>query len=236
MKPADLTLAALFAHPDDETFLAGGFLCLLAQKGVRVIVVSATKGEAGLTGTVYPPDYRVHELQCACQVLGLLPPIILGFPDGHLQESDKNLLVQEISSIVQRINPQILLSFGPDGLSGHPDHIIIGQTASEIFENDSEIDLLYQVAIPASVAQNLGMQQIRTVKDSEISLAIDVTSVLDLKMEAIKCHASQITASPILSQSEDQQRQFLGYEYFVQAATRFPKTNMIHSLLKENSI
>lgn len=108
--------------------------------------------------------------------------------------------------------------------------------ASEIFENNSEIDLLYQVAVPASVAQNLGMQQIRTVKDSEISLAIDITSVWDLKMEAIKCHASQITTSPILSQSEDQQMLFLGYEYFVQAATRFPKTNMIHFLLKENCI
>lgn len=84
MNTADLAVVAVFAHPDDETFRVGGFLCLLAQKGVRVIVVSATKGEAGLPGTGYPPDYRVHELHCACQVLGLLPPIILGFPDGHL--------------------------------------------------------------------------------------------------------------------------------------------------------
>ncbi len=233
MNLADFSVLAVLAHPDDETYRAGGFLCLLAQRGVRVIVVSATKGEAGLTESDQQPDFRVHELRCACQVLGIEPPIVLGFPDGYLQDCDKNLLVHEISTIVRSFHPQILLSFGPDGLSGHPDHITIGQAAFKIYQTDPDIDLLYQMAVPFSIAQNLGMWQIKAVKDPEISLAIDVTSILDIKMKAIRCHASQIASSPILRQPEDRQRQFLGYEYFVQAATRFPKTNIIHTLLKE---
>lgn len=126
-------LLAVFSHPDDETFRPGGTLALLAQSGVQVHVLTATRGEAGSCGdpplctSEDLPGVRERELRCACAALGLQPPRLLGYEDGNLQKVDAKKIIAHILSAVDEVEPQVLLGFGPDGLSGHPDHIVIGR-------------------------------------------------------------------------------------------------------------
>lgn len=219
-------LLAVFAHPDDESYRPGGTLALLAQRGVRVQVLTATRGQAGSCGEpplCTPkelPSVREKELRCACAALGIEPPILLDNQDGYLSEADPETIVAEILTMVDDLCPQVMLTFGPDGISGHPDHIAIGQFASEAYHRATDVNALYTLAVPQSLADALGMAQIHALPDEAITLAIDVSETWEAKMKAIHCHATQLSASPIIRSPLERQRLFLGKEYFVLAGRR----------------
>jgi N-acetylglucosamine malate deacetylase 2 len=220
------SLLAVFAHPDDETFRCGGTLALLAQRGIRVHVLTATRGQAGSCGDPLLcsrdelPLVRERELQCACAALGLKSPRLLEYQDGHVAEVDRETIVAQILAVVLEVQPQVMLTFGPDGLSGHPDHIAVGQLAVEAFRRADDVAALYTIAVPQSLATTLGMTQIHVVPDETISLTVDVLRAWEQKMSAIRCHATQLSSSPMMSAPEQRQRVFLGTEYFVRAACR----------------
>jgi N-acetylglucosamine malate deacetylase 2 len=219
-------LLAVFAHPDDETFRPGGTLALLARYGVQVQVLTATRGQAGSRG--HPPlcspedlpVVRERELRCACTALGILPPILLDYQDGHLTEVDPNEVIEQIIRVAETVRPQVLLTFGPDGLSGHPDHILIGQLVKNVFDRMTQVVALYTVAVPQSLVVRLGMPQIRAVPDESITLTVDVSAAWDAKLAAVRCHRTQLGESPILQAPEEKQRLFLGKEYFRRAQGR----------------
>jgi N-acetylglucosamine malate deacetylase 2 len=238
----NLSLLAIFAHPDDETFRPGGTLALLARHGVRVEVLTITRGEAGSCGEpplCTPgelPIVRERELRCACAALGIQPPRLLDYADGHLQECDTETMVSHVLSAVNEIEPQVLLSFGPDGLSGHPDHIAVGQWTVETFQRVDEIAALYTVAVPHSLAQKLDMPQIHSVPDEAIALSVDVSSVWETKLAAMRCHATQLSSSPMMSVPEERQRLFFGREYFVRAVSRAPGMDFLADALKDKLV
>jgi N-acetylglucosamine malate deacetylase 2 len=217
---------AIFAHPDDETFRPGGTLALLARRGVRVHVLTATRGQAGSCGDPplcardELPAVRESELRCACSALGLEPPYLLDYQDGHLAEVDAETFIAEILSVVAQVHPQVMLTFGPDGLSGHPDHIAAGRYATDAFHRAASVAALYSVAVPHSLAKRLGMAQICPAPDETIALSVDIIETWEAKLSAIRCHATQLAASPILDSPPEQQRAFLGREYFVRVECR----------------
>ena len=220
------SLLAAFAHPDDETFRPGGMLALLARRGVHVQVLTATRGGAGALGdpplcsTEELPAFRAAELRCACAALGLQPPIFLDFQDGRLAQVDHDRLTAEILALAYTLRPQIMLTFGKDGLSGHPDHIAIGSAAAEAFRRAEYVSTLYTVAVPRSLAERLGMTQIQAVPDETITLRVDVSAVWKAKLAAIRCHRTQLGQTPILDAPVEQQRIFFGVEYFCLADSR----------------
>jgi LmbE family N-acetylglucosaminyl deacetylase len=232
------SLLAVFAHPDDETFRPGGTLALLARGGVRVQVLTATRGEAGALGDpplCTPeelPARRERELRCACRALGLAPPLLLEYTDGHLASADAEVLIAQILAAIRASDAQVLLSFGPDGLSGHPDHIAIGRCAAEAYRRAGSVAALYTVAVPVSLAQALGMQQVRAVPDAEIALALDVSDAWEAKRNAIHCHATQLGASPMMQAPVERQRRFFGTEHFVRAAARSSAGDFLPAALK----
>jgi N-acetyl-1-D-myo-inositol-2-amino-2-deoxy-alpha-D-glucopyranoside deacetylase len=213
-------LLAVFAHPDDEAFRCGGTLALLAQRGVRVQVLTATRGQAGSRGDpplCAPeelPVVRENELRCACAALGIQPPILIDYQDGQLSEADPERIVSEILVVVREVRPQIILTYGPDGVSGHPDHIAIGRFAAEAFRRAEGVSALYTLAVPRSLAETLGMTQTHTVPDDVISLTVDISTVWEAKIAAIRCHRTQLGESPILRATTEKQRLFLGAEHF----------------------
>lgn len=233
------SLLAVFAHPDDETFRAGGMLTMLAHRGVRVQIVTATRGEAGFSGETDSPNpgelatIRENELRCACHVLKIEPPIILDYADGYLSMCDSGDLCFDLLFIIEKFQPQVMLSFGPDGLSGHLDHIVIGRSVDKVCLKHQKSVALYHMAVPFSIKQSLGMDKIIQVPDEQISLSLDVNAVWDIKMKAVHCHASQLSSSPILSQSLERQRIFLGTEHYVRFNTWQTEGDFIPSLLKE---
>ena len=238
-QPNDYVLLAIFAHPDDETFRAGGMLTLLARQGVRVQVVTATRGEAGSAGQTSASEpeelaiLRENELCCACQVLQIEPPLFLDYKDGHLEDQASGKLRDNFLQIMEEVQPQILLSFGPDGLSGHPDHIAIGRCAVEAFQKYQKAGALYHLAVPVSVKQSLGMNQIIAVPDQQVTVSLDVFSVWETKMKAIRCHASQLSSSPIMSQSYERQLMFLSIEHYICFLSPNPDKDFIPILLKD---
>jgi len=235
-------LLAIFAHPDDETFRPGGTLALLARRGVRVYVLTATRGQAGSCGEppLCSPDelpaVRERELRCACAALSIEPPHLLDYDDGRLAETDSKALTGHILTALSEIHPQVLLTFGLDGLSGHPDHIAIGQHAAEAYTSSDEIAALYTLAIPRSLAEQLEMRQVRAVPDEQIALRVDVSPVWEAKQAAMACHATQRDATPIMSAPEVRQQLFFGQEFFVQAACRHPDFDFMPVILKEHCL
>ena len=224
-------LLAILAHPDDETFRCGGTLALLARRGVRVHLLTATRGEAGSCGD--PPRcrpdelplVRERELRCACAALGIEAPILLGYRDGTLADVDEEEGVARVMAAVRTLRPQALLTWPPHGLSGHSDHIAVSRWAGLAFQRaaalgDNAPSVLYHLALPRSLAAAMAKPNLHAVPDEEISLAVDVSPVWEKKMAAIRCHRTQLAETPILAAPPAAQRRFLGGEYFQCAATR----------------
>ncbi len=126
------SLLGVFAHPDDETICAGGTFAKYASAGAEVRVISFTRGEAGqirdasaATRTTLRA-VREKELDAAGNELGLTGTRCLDYPDGRLSEIDDQILIRAASGLLSEIDPDVVITFGPDGFSGHPDHIAVG--------------------------------------------------------------------------------------------------------------
>jgi LmbE family N-acetylglucosaminyl deacetylase len=216
----NLALLAIFAHPDDESFRCGGTLALLARRGVHVQVLTATRGQVGSCGDpplctpAQLPAVRERELRCACAALGIQPPILLDYNDGQLADADLERIVAELMAVADALRPQAILTYGPDGVSGHPDHVAIGRFAAEVFRRAVTIAALYTLAVPQTLATTLGMTQIHAVPDAVITHTVDVAGAWAAKMAAIHCHRTQLGGAPILRATAEKQRLFLGTEHF----------------------
>jgi LmbE family N-acetylglucosaminyl deacetylase len=125
------TILAVWAHPDDETYLAGGVMAAAAANGQRVICVSATAGEHGTDDPqTWPPDrlgrVRRWEAAAAMAVLGVRDHRWLDYTDGTLRELDPAGPVARLADLIDGEEPDSILTFGPDGITYHPDHIAVG--------------------------------------------------------------------------------------------------------------
>jgi LmbE family N-acetylglucosaminyl deacetylase len=124
-------LLGVFAHPDDETFCAGGTFARYAAEGAEIMVASATRGQAGQirdarVGTRRTiAAVREAELRLACERLGVAHVQCWDYLDGALADIDFAGLVGQVVRLIREFRPQAVVSFGPDGGYGHPDHITI---------------------------------------------------------------------------------------------------------------
>jgi LmbE family N-acetylglucosaminyl deacetylase len=132
-------LLGIFAHPDDETFCAGGTFAKYVDAGAEVMVVSITQGEAGQIrdARVATRDslgrIRARELQMACGELGVQHAVCLNFGDGKLSEIDPDILTDRAVEIIRTFRPHTVITFGDDGAYGHPDHIAVSRATTEAF-------------------------------------------------------------------------------------------------------
>ena len=124
-------LLGIFAHPDDETFCAGGTFARYADQGAEIMVVSATRGQAGQIRDAAAGNRRTiaavreAELRLACQRLGITKVRCLDYVDGTLADAELSALVEEVAEVICEFGPDIVITFGPDGGYGHPDHVTI---------------------------------------------------------------------------------------------------------------
>lgn len=134
------TILFVAAHPDDETFTAGGLLAAAAQNGQQVIVVTASRGELGLQDTSRWPaerlaEIRSRELADALQIIGCSHHYWLDYADGNCANDDPNRAVRFIADVIQKHHVDTIVTFGPDGLTGHPDHQAASSWAIEACGN-----------------------------------------------------------------------------------------------------
>ncbi len=132
------TILCVGAHPDDETWIAGGLLAAAAANRQRVVVITATKGELGLASDDYAlsdmADIRAGELDAALQILGVGEHAWLGCNDGACAGENCDQMAARLAAHVNHIKPDSLLTFGPEGLTGHADHTAVSQWCSQALQ------------------------------------------------------------------------------------------------------
>lgn len=189
--PNSKRMLVILAHPDDESFATGGTLAKYANQGVQVVHLCATKGEAGIPGKSFAETaaIREHELLQAAKSLGT-EVHFLGYPDGKLANLPPEFILKTISSWMQRVQPQLIITFGPDGVSGHPDHVTISNIVTQAYDlTDQKGMLLY---IHPSDATLLGCGVTSSDGNHERELvAVDISDFKFQKLDAMKSHVSQ---------------------------------------------
>lgn len=196
------TILLIFAHPDDETSAAGGTTAKYVSRGYTVYVVTATGGEKGTRLDV--PDgietatVRAGEQRAAAAITGIKDIYRLGYIDGELEEADLSEVTEKVLAIIKKVQPEVVITFGPDGISGHSDHIAIGRAATAAFKKAAKADSgprkLYYVAIPESAFSDIDRAEVGDVNtrpDDEITTEIDISGFLEIKLRALEKYRSQ---------------------------------------------
>ena len=209
-------LLVILAHPDDESFAMGGTLAKYAAQGVQVTLVCATRGEAGIVALT--PDetarIRTQELQGAAAALGLAGVRFLGYLDGQLAVADPAVAVGQLVDILRAVQPQAIITFGPDGISGHPDHLAIHRLTTTAFDQAGLPARLYYLAPSEATMQGCGVIPSEDIAGGPVA-AIDVAGTLVAKVRAMQSHASQ--KPPYAGPPELEAERLACHEYFTLA-------------------
>lgn len=251
MSTPELRLLCLLAHPDDESLGTGGALAKYAGEGVATYLVTATRGERGRFGDGREspgPEVvgrtREAELLAAARELGIREVSILGYPDGDVAQVDAAEATTTIVGHLRRIRPHVVVTFGPDGAYGHPDHIAISQltTAAIVSAADPSFGTpalgrchrvsklyfiawsekkwtAYQAALRKLVVNVDGEErQIAPWADWAITSVIDTADVWPIVWRAVSCHRTQMTIYSKLADLSDEHQRFLwGTQEFYRA-------------------
>lgn len=226
-------LMAVLAHPDDESLGIGGVLAKYAAEGADVSVVTATRGDRGRYRGHPPGDdqhpgpaalasIREEELRAAAAALGVRDVSVLDYGDQHLDLAEPRHAIGRIVGHMRRVRPDVVVTFGPDGAYGHPDHVAISQftTASIVAAANPDfrdagadaapthqVSKLYYIAWPASTwaAYQAAFKTLRSSVDGierqatpwpdwAITTVVDTRSHWPTVWRAVSCHQSQINA------------------------------------------
>lgn len=146
------TIASIWAHPDDETFLSGGIMAAAVANRQRVVCVSATAGEHGTPDpAAWPPErlgrVRRWEAAAAMAVLGVTDHRFLGYPDGGLADLDPAGPIERIAALLDEVRPDTILTFGPDGGTFHPDHQTVSAWVGKAWRQAGEPGRVLHAAI-----------------------------------------------------------------------------------------
>jgi LmbE family N-acetylglucosaminyl deacetylase len=133
------TVLGIWAHPDDEAYLSGGLMALARAGGQRVVCVTATRGEHGTPDPVaWPPARlaaeRTRELARCLDLLGVREHHWLPYRDGRCAQADAAEAVDRLADLLDQVRPDTVLTFGPDGITGHEDHRTVSAWAGAAFD------------------------------------------------------------------------------------------------------
>ena len=217
LKQGSLTghkLLCILAHPDDESLGTGGTIAKYSDEGSEVQLICATRGERGRyydqdsPGFVKVGQRRTEELLSAAKILGISKVHFLDYIDGDLDCSPVNEIVSKIGRIILEFRPQVIITFGPDGGYGHPDHIAISQySLSAIMQAATSYNVLkfYYLAWPKAhwelylrAFKKLQMTVDNELRESvpwpewAITTRIDTHRYWETVWKAIQCHQTQL--------------------------------------------
>lgn len=190
-------VVCVFAHPDDEAFGPGGTIAKLA-KDHEVYVLCATKGQRGevskrLSGTL--GEERAQELLASAKILGVKKVFFLGFKDGMLSNSKYHILAEKVMKYIDKIKPEIILTYEPHGVSGHIDHITVSMVSNYVFDRSPNVKKMMMYAVSneiASFRKDYFIFFPPGYKKEEIDEIVDTHDVWDQKVAAMYAHQSQL--------------------------------------------
>ena len=228
---AGRSLLAVFAHPDDESIACGGLLALCADRGARVELVCATHGEnrGGRRDEVWY-EQRARELDAAARILGIAEVVLLDYRDGFLPWASD--LSDRLEEEIRRRRPDVVVTFGKDGLYWHPDHIAIcDATTAAVDAMGDAAPALYYVTMPPGqlrrVLDETGDDPGTTTPVLGVAnpdafgvgatlptLVVDITTCAPRKLAALKCHRSQIDGSVFARIPDAEAGRFFDVEHY----------------------
>ncbi|HUQ61786.1 PIG-L family deacetylase [Lentzea sp.] len=236
------TLVTFHAHPDDECIVTGGVMRKAFEEGHRVVLVVATRGEAGEV-----PDFleeneelwqrRVVETHAAADLLGVARVEFLGYHDsgmmgdelnsrpGSFWTADVEEAARKLAAILVEENADVLTTYDSFGGYGHPDHIQVhrvGKRAAEIAGTPKVYEAMVRESEFREAFRRAGMEvpdeMEGAVPESEITVGVDVGQYLAVKRKAMRAHPSQITEdSFFLTLDEETFALAFGTEWFIYA-------------------
>jgi len=249
------------AHPGDEAFGFGGAIASAAAEGAYVVVVCVTRGWFDPRLAEKPPapggknrdlkfgavnwrnvdTVREDELRRSVAVLGVRVVRMLDYAEGELDRADFDHLVGRIVEPIRMHRPEVILSFGADGVTGDSDHILLSRAvraaydlAAEplAYEDDIEEDQvawraakLYDLVVPQSALQIFGDRLPPEGYGSPVepTVAVELGELAQLKLAAISRHVSQTgSAGPFHDWGSDRRDAWLGTEHYRLAASALP--------------
>lgn len=255
------SLMVVIAHPGDEAFGFAGAIAQAVAEQAYVVVVCATRGYFDHRLREVPPEpggsggknrdltrprvwrnldsVREDELRRSVAFLGVRVLRMLDYSEGELPHVSRDDLVRRIVEPIRMHRPQVILTFGPDGVTGDPDHIAISTATSVAFdaaavplayEDDLEEDQvawqaakLYHLVVPRSSLEQLGGEVAADGygTDAEPTVSLDLGDVATLKRNAIAFHVSQTgQAGPFVGWDPEARDQFLAQEHYRLARSR----------------
>ncbi|HYF63351.1 MAG TPA: PIG-L family deacetylase [Herpetosiphonaceae bacterium] len=197
-------LVSIWAHPDDEAFGPVGVIRAAHEAGIRNVLITATHGEGGRLGNPALATretlarVRDAELQAAAAIIGFDRVDQWDYPDGKLKEADPAELRERILAVLVEENPELVLTFGPDGIYGHPDHIAIHVAATQAFAQYAALQSLE--AEPRLYYVTVDPDRERTPNDAgdagapaplPATAVVDVSRYAEVKRRALAAHATQ---------------------------------------------
>jgi LmbE family N-acetylglucosaminyl deacetylase len=240
------TLMMVAAHPDDDAYGTAGTVALYADDpGFRFVLVHATDGGAGDIAPGFPATretlgtLRRGEAQRAWRAVGRPPDRHdwLGYRDGEVSDVPFDELVDRLAAIMEDERPDVVGSFGPDGITGHPDHITIGAATDAAFDRvagkgGEGMHRLLHGAMPQSVwarwndtRRRKGLEpwdpdavyNLRGVPDEQIGVTVDVSSVAMRVVAGLREHRSQLHVIANPGVTDEQWARSIALEHYVVA-------------------
>ena len=224
------TILGVWAHPDDETYLAAGLMARAVREGRRVVVITATRGEGGsMDEEVWPPEtmgeVREAELMRSFDVLGVTEHHWLDLPDIDMDTALPDEGYARVREIVADVRPETVLTFGPDGMTGHAAHMSVSAWATRAVDEVGEPGTRVHYA---TYTQEWAETWVPVYNRFDVfrpgtppvtarpELSIDfplAPDLLELKLRAIQEHHSQV-GGMVQAFGEDIFRAAMADEYF----------------------
>ncbi len=245
------SLMCILAHPDDESLGTGGILARYAAEGVATSLVTATRGEHGWQGHAadYPGPHalgqlRETELRAAARVLGLGEVNLLDYQDGELDRADPAEVIGHLVAHLRRVRPDVVVTFDPTGVYGHPDHIAVSQLATAAIVAAADPSYTGPSALPAHrvsklyyLAPSRSLLAAYQEAFGDLAMAIDgierraagwdtwaITTQVDTMAywqqvwRAVSCHRTQLPVYNLLRELPDEHHHHLwGTQTFYRA-------------------
>jgi LmbE family N-acetylglucosaminyl deacetylase len=202
--PARILL--VFAHPDDESFVAAGLSRRYADAGAEIALVTATRGEAGSCGdpplctAEDLPAVRESELRAAATILGIAEVRILGYRDQHLAEAPPDAIRAQLVGILRRHRPQIVVTYDPQGGHGHADHVAISRFTTDAISAAGDRRWYSGGDAPHRVERLLWTPPVlawddppppRVEAEAGIDFLLDISAQKGAKLAALRAHRTQ---------------------------------------------
>ena len=200
------SLLGIWAHPDDEAYLSSGLMAHVRDEGGRVAVVTATRGELGTDDPLrWPPGrlgrLRERELRDSLAAVGVHEHQWLSYRDGELDQVSAEQGAAELVAVIERVCPDVIVTFGPDGMTGHSDHRTISAWTTEAWRRTGRrADLWYATLTPdfhrawGELNERVGLWTDEPPNTHPDDLAAEVRlsgRLLARKHKALRAHASQ---------------------------------------------